>query len=316
MQLIDAKTVDQLSSFPELVDALERCHKEPPAELQDMLLSSPQNDGKPDDKLFIRAAWAHGSAFGLKAASVFPRNTIDSLLPSIHAQYILFDGKNGVPVAVIDGTALTYYKTAADSALGARYLARDDVSTMAMIGAGALAPYLIQAHCCVRKSIQSVVIWNRTARKAAQLAESLNIPSVDIKVSESIRETVRQSDLICSATMTTDPIISGEWLQAGAHLDLVGAFTLKMREADDDAIRKSKIFVDSRLTTIGEIGEIDIPLKAGLISEDEIIGDLFELCSGRAPGRTSPNDITLFKNGGGGHLDLMIAQHIVSAASA
>ena len=310
--MIDAETVHRSCSFPELIDALEQFHQETSYDLKDMLLSSPRSDGQPEDKLLIRAAWAHGSALGIKAAAVFPRNPAESEIPAIHAQFVLFEGARGTPAAVIDGTALTYYKTAADSALGARYLAKMDAASMAMIGAGAMAPYLIQAHCSARPSIQSVVIWNRTASKAETLANSLSIPNVEISAVASIETAVRESDIVSSATMTKNPIISGSWLRPGTHLDLVGAFTLEMRETDDVAIRKSKVFVDSRATTIGEIGEIAIPIRSGTMTEDDVIGDLFDLCSGGVQGRRNQNDITLFKNGGGGHLDLMTARHIVS----
>ncbi len=315
MQVISAETVHRLCSFPELMDALEASHREPPADLKDTLLSSPRDDDGTDDKIMIRAAWAHGSALGLKAATIFPRNLEEFALPAIHAQFLLFDGKTGVPTALIDGTALTYYKTAADSALGARHLARPNASSMAMIGAGAMAPYLIRAHCCARESIRTVSIWNRTASKAKAIADTLNLPGVEINVAHSLEAAVRNCDVVCAATMTQEPIIRGQWLQPGTHLDLVGAFTPQMREADDEAVCISRIFVDSRFTTIGEIGEIEIPLQTGIIEKSDIVGDLFELCSRRVLGRETENEITLFKNGGGGHLDLMTARHIISVAN-
>ena len=314
MQYIDANQIDQVcSSYSSLVDALEAFHCEPPADLKDMLLSSIQKDPDPDNHLLIRAAWSHGTAFGLKAASVFPKNTVDSDLPAIHGVYALYDGRNGVPVAVMDGTAMTYYKTAADSALGSRHLAGKDVKSMAMIGAGAMAPHLIRAHCTVHPSIETVTIWNRTSSKAEHLADSLNTDQVRIVASDDLEATVRNAQLISSATMTQTPIIQGEWLMPGSHLDLIGAYRLDMREADDDAIRKSKVFVDSRKTTVGEIGEITTPLETGVMQESDILADLYELCSQQIRGRSSDQDNTLFKNGGGGHLDLMTARYIFSA---
>ncbi len=311
MQYISADQVHQAcSSYLDLVNTLEVFHQETPADLKDMLLSSFQEDPDPDNHLLIRAAWSHGNMLGLKAASVFPNNTRFSDLPAIHAIYTLFDGKDGVPTAVMDGTVMTYYKTAADSALGSKQLANPNLKSMAMLGAGAMAPHLIRAHCAVHATIDNVTIWNRTPSRAQQLADSMNIDHVEIKASEDIESTVREAELISSATMTVEPIIRGDWLSPGSHLDLIGAYRLDMREADDDAIRKSKIFVDSRKTTIGEIGEITIPLESGVISESEILADLYELCSGSITGRKSTQEITMFKNGGGGHLDLMTARYI------
>ena len=311
MQYISAAQVDQAcSSYLDLVNALEDFHRDAPADLKDMLLSSVQKDANPDNHFLVRAAWSHGVMLGLKAACIFPNNTINSDLPAIHAIYTLFDGQDGVPSAVIDGTSMTYYKTAADSALGGKHLANPDVKSMAMIGAGAMAFHLIQAHCTIHPSIEKVTIWNRTPARAHQLVEKMQIASVEISYCNDIELTVRNAQLISSATMTKEPIIRGEWLSPGAHLDLIGAYRLDMREADDIAIRRSKIFVDSRKTTIGEIGEITIPLNMGLISESDILADLYELCSGEISGRTSANEITMFKNGGGGHLDLMTASYI------
>ena len=293
--------------FGPLVDDLARMHRETPADLRDMLLEQP---GKMDkDYCLVRAAWQGGTALGVKIASVFPANGSQDL-PAIHAAYILFDGVNGVPVRSIDGNALTYLKTAADSALGSRLLARPDCRRLLMVGAGAMAPYLIEAHCTVHPGIETIRIWNRSADRRDALTATL-AKQRHIETAHDLAEAVGWADLICCATMTSEPLIRGEWLNPGAHLDLVGAFRRDMREADDEAIRRTRLFVDSRKTTIGEIGELSIPIEAGVISEDDVLGDLYDLCAD-TKGRQSPKDITLFKNGGGGHLDLMTARHIQS----
>ena len=312
MLLITADEVHEVCSYLELVDSLEEFHRNAPADLKDMLLSSVEKDPKSDNHFLVRAAWSGGTALGLKAATIFPDNVEDYGRPAIHAIYALYDGRSGVPVAVIDGTAMTYYKTAADSALGSKYLANPNVSRMAMIGAGAMAPHLIKAHCELHPSIRQVSIWNRTFERAEKLAASLNLNHIEISSSRDIEAAVRNADLVSSATMTTEPIIFGEWISPGTHLDLVGAYRLDMREVDDEAITKSRIFVDSRKTTVGEIGEIEIPLRNGIIRESSVLADLYELCSKKAEGRISEQDVTLFKNGGGGHLDLMTAQYIHS----
>ena len=312
MKLITAEQVHKICEFPDLVAALEAYHRQAPADLQDMLMTSVRPASEPDNHMFIRAAWSEGKALGLKTATVFPGNRLNSELPAIHAAYTLFDGTNGVPTATIDGTSLTYYKTAGDSALGTKCLARSDITRMTMVGAGAMAPYLIRAHFEIRPSIREVTIWNRTRSKAEQIAAALRLPSVTVRVSDNLESAVRSAELISSATMTKDPIIQGDWLSPGTHIDLVGAFTLEMREVDDAALRRSRIFVDSRKTTIGEIGEITIPIESGVITEADILADLYDLCQAKHTGRKHEDEITLFKNGGGGHLDLMTAQFIAS----
>ncbi|MGE4659994.1 MAG: hypothetical protein AAEJ16_04380, partial [Arenicellales bacterium] len=216
-------------SFGPLVDDLARMHRETPADLRDMLLEQPGEMDK--DYCLIRAAWQGGSALGVKIASVFPAN-VSQDLPAIHAAYVLFDGVNGVPVRSIDGTALTYLKTAADSALGSRLLARPDCRRLLMVGAGAMAPHLIEAHCTVHPEIETVRIWNRSHDRRDTLVETL-VQHHHVEATDNLAEAAGWADLICCATMTSEPLIRGEWLSEGVHLDLVGAFRKDMREADD-----------------------------------------------------------------------------------
>ncbi len=291
--------------FGPLVDALEAMHREAPADVKDMLLEQPGSEET--DYCLIRAAWQRGEALGVKIASIFPENqTLE--LPAIHAAYILFDGVTGVPLQSIDGTALTYLKTAADSALGSRLLARPDCRRLLMVGAGAMAPYLIEAHCTVHPDIDNIRIWNRSPARRDALIKTLGADR-PAKAADNLAEAVAWADIVCCATMTTDPLIRGEWLDQGTHLDLVGAFRTDMREADDEVLRKGQLFVDSRQTTIGEIGELLIPISAGVITKEDVLADLYQLCAGH-PGRSNPTEITIYKNGGGGHLDLMTARHI------
>jgi len=256
-------------------------------------------------------------------ASIFPRNVeggqgagqgAEEGLPTVQAAYQLFDGRNGSPLAVIDGTALTLRKTAADSGLGARLLARADAEVLLMIGAGALAPHLIAAHRTARPSIRRVLLWNRSAPRRDRLLDALAAEGVPVEAAEDLESAVPQADVICAATMATAPLVQGAWLKAGAHLDLVGGFTPKMREADDEAVRRGRVFVDYRGSTVGEAGDLTQPMAAGVITEDDVLGDLFDLCSGRHPGRGSETEITVYKNGGGGHLDLFTAEFLFRQA--
>ncbi len=310
MKFIDADIVHRVLDYTYFVDALELAHQHDTQVMDDLLLEQPGNLDTPSH-FFIRAAWQRGRSVGAKVITIFPdNNTDDHGYPSIQAIYILFDGDTGAPLACIDGTALTLRKTAGDSALGTKHLARHDVDNMFMIGAGSMAPHLIMAHCAVRPSIRQVSIWNRTREKAETLARELKIDNVQIDVIDDIEMGVRNTGLVCSAIATPTPLIKGEWLKPGTHVDLVGAFTKTMREADDEVFQRAKIYVDSRASTIGEIGEITIPMRNGIFTEDDIIADHYQRSRGEKPGRTNDQDITVCKNGGGGHLDLMTARLI------
>jgi alanine dehydrogenase len=223
-------------------------------------------------------------------------------LPSVQALYPLFDGKNGAPLAVLDGTALTYRKTAADSALGSRLLSNPHSRILLMVGAGALSPYLIDAHRALRPSIERVLIWNRDRAKAAKLAKTLKA-----EVADDLERAVREADIVSCATSSTSPVVKGSWLKPGAHLDLVGSFTPEMREADDEAVKRARLFVDSRWFAIDQPGDLADPLRRGVIRRQDIEADLFELCRDGYDVNRKPEDITLFKNGGGAHLDLFTA---------
>ena len=222
---------------------------------------------------------------------------------------MLFDGENGRPLASLDGTELTYWKTAADSALGTRFLAREDSRALCMIGAGAQAPHLIRAHCSVRPSIERVTIWNRTHAKAEALAAAAPVDRVTFQASTDIEAACRDADIITAATAAEAPLVLGAWLRPGQHLDLVGGYKPEMREADSDAFERARVFVDARETTVGICGDLLEPIREGRFSADRIEGDLFDLCRNGLPSPRAADDITLFKNGGGGHLDLMTASY-------
>lgn len=303
--MIDFERCLSVLDYAKLVEHLRVQHTEPPAAMTDAYLSPGDDRG-----LLIRPAWAPGNALGAKLATIMPAN-VD--IPAVHALYVLFNEHDGTPAAVLDGLALTWFKTACDSALGSSLLARTDVRSMLMVGAGAMAPHLISAHLAVRPSIERVSIWNRTPSRADELARRLDhdLGPVTVNAVHELAIAVAEADLVSAATMSLEPIIFGRWLSDGTHLDLVGAYLPQMREADDEALTRSRVFVDHRATTGGDIGELSIPLAQGTIDQTDIIGDLYQLCTASVQGRASSSDITLFKNGGGGHLDLMVARFIL-----
>jgi alanine dehydrogenase len=309
MLMLDADKILNSLSFTTLVDELAAMHRDPIGLVDEMLMESRDaNDNV--SHFFIRTGWQPEKAVGAKVITVFPRNNQQREWPSIQAVYILFEGVNGTPIACLDGTALTWIKTATDSALGSRLLSRENIETMLMIGAGQMAPHLVSAHCAVRPSLKQVHIWNRTGDKAAALCASLaaKFPQIEFAPVSEIEAGAREADLICSAIGCEAPIIQGAWLKPGTHVDLIGAYTPAMREADDECLRRGSLFVDARETTLHHIGELMIPLASGVISEQDVLADLSDLCQQRHAGRQSEAEITLFKNGGGGHLDLMCAR--------
>src|SRR6185295_16069072 len=235
-------------------------------------------------------------------------------LASVQGLYVLFDGTNGLPLAAIDGAAITLWKTAANSALAATYLARRDARTLLMVGAGALAPYLARAHCAARP-IAKVMIWNRTATNAERMAAALARPGLTVEVVSDLAAAVARADLVSCATMATTPVIQGAWLPPGVHVDLVGAYRPEMREADDAAIGRARVFIDAWFTAGEHCGDICQPVAAGLLKKDDIT-DTFQLARGERPGRSREDEITLFKSGGGGHEDLGTAQHILARIGA
>ncbi len=256
-------------------------------------------------------AWLPGIAVGTKLVTVIPDNP-DRFrdVPAIQAAYVLFDGNDGSLLGLIDGTALTYRKTAADSALGAMLLSRDDPETLALVGAGGLAPYLARAHLAVRQSIRKVLVWNRSRPHAEAVAAGLRADGVDAELAGDLEVAVRRADIVTCCTASTEPLVKGAWLKAGSHLDLVGAFTPDMRECDDQAVKRARLFVDSFEYAVDKPGDLASPLARGVISRDDIEADLFDLCRPDYAVRRRPDDVTLFKNGGGGHLDLMTALYI------
>lgn len=304
MRTITFEEADPLLSWNAIADALHTGHQLPKAEIGDLLLQSAPN------ALLSRGAWIPGLGMALKSMSVFPENVSASPpLPSIQGGVLLFDGKNGALMAVIDGILVTKWKTAGDSVLGAKLLANPETKTHLMVGAGTVAASILDAYHEVFPSIDRFIIYNRTVENANKLAQKMKDKVPGVEVMDDLKAACAEADIITSATMAIDPILKGEWIKPGTHLDLIGAFKPNMREADDTLLQKSEIFVDSRDTTIGHIGEIEIPLKAGTISLDDIRGDFYELCKGKAS-RSSEKAITLFKNGGGAHLDLMTSMMI------
>lgn len=315
MQWLDAETVRHFGDFRRLVPAVQEMNRQGTDQVERMLLSQPAAGGGQNDWLIL-PAWQHDRCFGIKTVSVFPGNAAKNLA-SVQGAYLLFDGKTGETLCGLHGAMLTLRKTAANSAAACDWLARKDAETLCMVGAGALAPHLVEAHCAVRP-ISRVLWWNRSRpvldRAITELAPRL--PKVAIVAADDLHDAISFADIVSTATMAQEPLINGAWLRPGTHLDLVGGYRPDMREADDDCIRvAARCYVDARFTTIEVAGDLTQPIASGVLDPSSVI-DMGQVARGEKPKRLSGDEITWFKSGGGGHEDLATAWAVYRAFKA
>ncbi len=287
-------------------------------------IREPLGPGSTDAMLLLMPAWTTGQSgrMGVKVVTVFPDNGKRSL-PSIYGQYLLLDGGTGATLALLDGTMLTKRRTACASGLASRYLSRPDASRLLMIGTGALAPELIRVHAKVRP-IREVTIWGRTPRQAESLAERLSATLPDavgrpvaVRAVGDRRAAVPDADIVSCATLSKEPLVEGDWLREGQHVDLVGAYTPQMRESDDRAVQRARLYVDTRAGALKEGGDILQAIASGAITESAVLADLFELARGERSGRPNGDrtSITLFKSVGAALEDLAAAELAVEATA-
>lgn len=257
--------------------------------------------------LLLMPAWQKNAYLGLKLLTVFPENS-QLNIPTINGLYLLYSASNGQLLAQMDAKVLTNIRTAASSALASKFLSRTDASHLLILGAGSLLPYLIAAHCSVRE-IKTVWVWGRDFQKTSERLRSIEtFPNIEIIPIQDKEAYISKADIISSATLSTKPLIAGKKLQAGQHLDLIGSYKPHMREADDDCILKSSIFVDAKASAMQETGDLYLPLQKGIISEKDIKADLFDLHQKGLFQRKTQTEITLFKSVGNALEDLVAAR--------
>ncbi len=320
MRIITAADIAEVVNFRDLVETLRVAFRRPPIAPLRHHHAIERPHGVPDTTLLLMPAWSdfktQGSSTkgytGVKIVSVVPDNATRNL-PSVVGAYLLLSGETGVPLALLDGQALTLWRTAAASALASSYLSRTDASKLLMVGAGALAPYLIRAHCAVRP-IDHVLIWNRNPERAVKVAGRLADLGIRVAVTNDLEGAARGADIISCATMAEQPLIKGTWLPPGQHVDLVGAFKPTMREVDTHAISKARVFCDTREGALKEGGDLVIPIEEERFSPDDVAGDLLDLCRGERAGRRFYDQITLFKSVGTAAEDLAVAAHVFGRA--
>lgn len=302
MLLLSEEQTRQCLPFPDLIDALADMFRAgcvmPVRHHHDMEIP-----GEADGTVLLMPAWVPGKFSGVKVVNVVPGNS-ERDLPAVSAQYLLSDARTGEMLALVDGGELTARRTAAASALAARYLARSDAHNLLIVGTGRVALNLITAHMAVRP-IETVTIWGRSVEKAEETAKKVSAAyPVKVTVSGNLDEALPVADIVSAATLSTEPLIKGALLKPGSHVDLIGAFKPNMRESDDETVLRAELFVDTMDGCISEGGDIVQPLKSGVITEQDIRADFYDLCRGRHPGRRSDDEITLFKSVGAALEDL------------
>ncbi len=298
VELIPYDKAEPLLDWVGLMEALEAGHKLPRAQITDSFLY------RGNDTVLSRAAWIDGLGIAVKTATIFPGNPACNK-PSINGALNLYGDQDGVLEAIVDFHLVTKWKTVGDSLLAARLLARPQSSCILIVGAGNVAHALYEAYASAFPGARFMV-WNRTPEKAEAMAAKYD----NMLVATDLETVVRLADIVTCATMSTSALIKGEWLQPGQHIDLIGAYRPDMREADDEALRRAEVFVDARETVLEHIGELRDPIASGVIEAEDVKADFYGINEGLFC-RNSDQDITLIKNGGGAHLDLMTSRYIL-----
>lgn len=308
MLTISSAEVDRVLTFGRLVETLRAAFAEGAVQPVRHHHAIERRQGAPST-LLLMPAWSDflGGApgpghIGVKLVTISPDNNRIGK-PAVMGVYLLLEGTSGEPLAMIDGPRLTQWRTAAASALASTYLSREDSSALLVVGAGAMAPFLARAHAAVRP-IRRIRVWNRTLANAEKIAGELAGEGFDARAVDDLDAEIGSADIISAATISPTALVKGELLAPGTHLDLVGAFTPDMRESDDEAVRRSRIFVDTRAGALKEGGDLVQPLQDGTMDHDDVVGELAELCRGEVKGRQTADEITLFKSVGAAIEDL------------
>lgn len=312
MRTIDNETIDQVLNYDKMLEALYKIFisKFTMPVRHHHFYNTPDSA---ENALILMPAWTD-KYLGCKQVIVAPKNA-EQHLPAIHALYTLFNAETGVPLAQMDATKLTSVRTACASALAAKYLARENAENLLVIGSGSVAYHLAQAHSSVR-SYKHIEIWARNSDKAQALLDSLKQQGfTNVSLAKDLQAAIQKADVISSATLSKEPIIKGEWLKPGVHLDLIGSHTPRTREADDEVIRRSTIYADSREGALHETGELAIPIASGLLDPKDVQADLVELCKANKLARKNEEEITLFKSAGLAIEDLAAALMVYEAVA-
>jgi len=308
IKVADAETTSRHLDYPRLIEALDRGFAQGcvvPMRHHHTI----EKSGQPDATLLLMPAWSNESDevryLGVKLVTVFPGNTAKGL-PGLTSTYVLYDGDTGQHLATLDGGVITARRTVATSALAARYLSREDSRKLLVLGSGRVASLIPEAFRAIRP-ITEVSVWDINQESAARMVADLRDKGFLASIESDLEAGVRNADIISSATLATSPLIHGEWLSPGTHVDLIGGFTPKMREADSEAVLRAAVYVDTP-EALHEAGDLSQPIASTLISPSHIRGTLAEFARAEIKGRSSSKQITLFKAVGSGLADLVAAK--------
>ena len=306
--IVTGEFISSHTNFVQLIDALKKgfAHKDVETPMRHHH-DYPNPFESKDSTLLLMPSWEAGKDVGIKIVSVNPNNGKYDL-PSIQGTYLYMDGHKGILRAILDAKELTVKRTAAASALASSYLSREGASSLLMLGTGALSTNLIKAHASIRP-IKKVYVWGRNFEKAKLVSAQFDQQEYEVTPIQNYLDLLPEVDIISCATLSKEPLVFGKLLKKGQHLDLVGAYKKDMREADDQAVIRSSVFLDTFQGGLKESGDIVLPLKKGILKKEEIGADLFDLCSGSHKGRSYESEITFFKSVGHASEDLLAARY-------
>ena len=307
MKIINTEQVQSSLTFAELIPLLKQSFSQPFHMPQRQVhLLAPEDHSK-HDAFALLPSW-NDEVIGNKMFTYFPNNSDEHNLPGLFSKIMLFRRETGEPLALVDGTSVTYWRTAAISALASQLLSREDSEHLLLFGTGNLAAYLLHAHISIRP-LKKVTIWGRSAEKVQKLINefSLLYPNISFYTSLDVSQEVPHVDIICCATGSKIPLFDGELVSQGTHIDCLGNHMANARECDSATITKSRVFVDSLVNTLSEAGELLIPISEGVFNDDAIVGELADMCKQPEILRQSADEITIFKSVGTAISDLVAA---------
>ena len=302
MKIITAEQVHAALRYPDLIDSLQQAYASqfqmPPRKV--FLLDEESGSY---DAFALLPSW-NDQLIGVKAFTYFP--TPAEGYKSLYSQILLFDRDHGEPLALVDGTSVTFWRTAGISGLASRMLSRENSETLLLLGTGNLATYIIRAQCSVRP-IKRVLVWGRTPSKADQVVATMSeeLDNVQLEVASDIQAACGEADIVVSATGAHQPLVLGEWIRPGTHTDFIGNHHADKRECNTALVLKSKVYADSRDNCFREAGEVLVPISEGVFKKEDVVAELTEMCAGQATLRTSDDEITLFKSIGMALSDLV-----------
>lgn len=303
MKVFDKQQTADALSYAALIEAIEQMFK------QDYIVPRRHNHAIDSDDagatLLIMPAWQKNRYMGIKHVTIYPDNGKKFGLAGLFSTYTLFDAKNGMPIAVMDGDTITCQRTAAASALAAKFLARRQSKDLLIVGAGNVARELAFAYGALF-NLETVKVWNTTYERAVNLATDLKAKGFKAVAVENLQEAVETSDIVSCATLSTGPLIKRAWIKPGTHVDLIGSFKPDMRESDDAMFADTSVFIDTS-EALDKAGDLLSPIAAGVLQRDQVKADLETLCQGKHQGRTHEDEITVYKAVGTAIEDLAAA---------